>query len=101
MSTKKQFKYSIGDRIAERPKSHSLIAVRKEVKQTIAQYRSQRYGTIVGFKTKLTTRGAKQNFALVQWDHLKSPTEHSLMRICPINELDKLTKQFIVPSESC
>ena len=100
MPTKKQFKYNIGDRIAERPKPHALIAVRKEVEQTIAQYRSQRYGTIVGFKAKLTTRGAKQNFALVQWDHLKSPTEHALMRICPIDELDRLTKQTIVPSEA-
>lgn len=100
MPSKKQFKYTIGDRVAERPKPHALIAVRKEVEQRIAQYRSQRYGTIIGFNTKLTSRGTKQNFALVQWDHLKSPTEHSLMRLCPIDVLDKLTKEVIVPSEA-
>lgn len=99
MSTKKQFTYKVGDRIAERPKPHALLTVRKEVKETIAQYRSQRYGTIIGFKSKLTTRGSNQKFAVVQWDHLKSPTEHSVMRLCPINELDRLTKQTIVPGE--
>jgi len=99
MTTKRQFKYTIGDRVAERPKTHALMTVRKEVQDRIAQYRSQRYGTIIGFNTKLTSRGAKQNFALVQWDHLKSPTEHSLMRLCPIDVLDKLTRETIVPGE--
>ena len=34
--------------------------------------------------------GRNHNFLVIKWDHLKSPTEHAQMRICPIEELDKL-----------
>jgi hypothetical protein len=27
---------------------------------------------------------------LIKWDHLKTPTEHAQMRICPIDQLTKL-----------
>jgi len=90
MKTKAQHTYSIGDRVAERPKAHSIVAVRKEVKQRTAQYRAQRYGTVVGLTSKPNIRGAKQKFLLIQWDHLKTPTEHAQMRICPIDQLTKL-----------
>jgi len=99
MTTKHQFSYAIGDRVAERPKTHGLMTVRTEVKARIAQYRSQRYGTVVGFKTKVNARGAQTRFLLIQWDHLKTPTDHAQMRICPVNFLDQLTKEVIVPGE--
>ena len=89
MTTKVQHTYSIGDRVAERPKAHGLIA-REAAKQRIAQYRSQRYGTVVGLISKPNIRGAKQKFLLIKWDHLKTPTEHAQMRICPIDQLTKL-----------
>lgn len=98
MPSKKQHTYSIGDRIAERPKTHALMAVRKEVQERIAQYRSQRYGTVLDIVEKPKANG-KQTFLVIQWDHLKSPTEHAQMRICPISELDNLTKNTIVPGE--
>lgn len=98
MSTKRQYSYLIGDRVAERPKTHGIMAVRKEVQERIAQYRSQRYGTILDIVEKRMANG-KQKYLLIQWDHLKSPTEHAQMRICPISELDKLTKNTIVPGE--
>jgi hypothetical protein len=90
MTTKFQHTYAIGDRVAERPKAHGLAAVREETKARIAQYRSQRYGTVVGFNNKPNKLGRAQKFLLIKWDHLKSPTEHAQMRICPINELTKL-----------
>jgi len=90
MTTKVQHTYAIGDRVAERPKAHGIVAVREEVKQRIAQYRAQRYGTVVGFNNKPNKLGRAQKFLLIKWDHLKSPTEHAQMRICPINELTKL-----------
>jgi hypothetical protein len=99
MATKKQFSYAIGDRVAERPKTHALMTVRAEVRERIAQYRSQRYGTVVGFKTKVNARGAQTKFLLIQWDHLKTPTDHAQMRICPVEYLDQLTKEVIVPGE--
>jgi len=90
MTTKVQYAYAIGDRVAERPKSHGIFAVRNEVKERIQRYRSQRYGTVVGINLKPNKSGAKQKFLLVKWDHLKSPTEHAQMRICPADELQKL-----------
>lgn len=99
MTTKKQFSYAIGDRVAERPKTHALMTVRAEVRERIAQYRSQRYGTVVDFKTKVNARGANTKFLVIQWDHLKTPTDHAQMRICPVEYLDQLTKEVIVPGE--
>jgi len=99
MTTKVQYIYAIGDRVAERPKAHGIFAVRNEVKERIQQYRFQRYGTVVGINLKPNKSGAKQKFLLVKWDHLKSPTEHAQMRICPASELDKLSMNTLVPGE--
>jgi hypothetical protein len=93
MTTKKKTNYNIGDRVAERPKSHGIFAVRNEVKDRIQQYRSQRYGTVVGINIKPNRNGSKQKFLLIKWDHLKSPTEHAQMRICPIDQLVKLQSE--------
>jgi len=99
MTTKVQYTYAIGDRVAERPKIHGIFAVRNEAKDRIRQYRSQRYGTVVGITTKLDSRKQKLKFLVIQWDHLKSPTEHAQMRICPASELDKLSMNTLVPGE--
>jgi hypothetical protein len=93
MSTKRQYDYTIGDRVAERPKAHGIFAVRNETKERIQQYRGQRYGTVVGIKLKPNKSGAKQKFLLVKWDHLKSPTEHAQMRICPADQLQRLQSE--------
>jgi len=90
MSTKPQHKYAIGERVAERPKAHVIFAVRNEVKDRIQQYRTQRYGTVVGINIKPNRNGSQQKFLLIKWDHLKSPTEHAQMRICPADQLVKL-----------
>lgn len=99
MTNKRQFDYIIGDRVAERPKVHGIFAIRQEVRDRIQQYRSQRYGTVVGINIKPNRNGSKQKFLLVKWDHLQSPTEHAQMRICPVSELERLTKETIVPGE--
>jgi len=91
--------FKVGDRVAERPKTHGIIAMRKEVKERIAQYRTQRYGVVVGMTTKLTTRGAKQNMLVIQWDHLKTPTEHAAFRICHERDLEFMMKNVLVPGE--
>lgn len=90
MSTKPQHQYTIGERVAERPKAHGIFAVRQEVKDRIQQYRGQRYGTVVGMTIKPNRNGSKQKFLLIKWDHLQSPTEHAQMRICPVDQLVKL-----------
>jgi hypothetical protein len=93
MTTKAQQQYAIGDRVAERPKAHGIFAVRQEVKQRIEQYRTQRYGTVVGINIKPNRNGSKQKFLLIKWDHLKTPTEHAQMRICPADQLVKLQSE--------
>jgi hypothetical protein len=93
MSTKHQYSYAIGDRVAERPKAHGIFAVRNEVRDRIQQYRSQRYGTVIGLKLKPNKSGAKQKFLMIRWDHLQTPTEHAQMRICPADQLEKLQSE--------
>jgi len=99
MTTKRQFTYTIGDRVAERPKAHGIFAIRNEVKERIAQYRTQRYGNVLDITEKPNKLGRKQKFLVIQWDHLASPTEHATMRICPASELQRLMKEVIVPGE--
>lgn len=99
MTSERQYHLKIGDRVAERPKAHGLFAVRPESLAIAKRNRSQRYGTIIGYDTKVNSRGARIKFLVVQWDHLKSPTTHARNRICPLNELAKLTASAIVPGE--
>ena len=99
MPTKVQHEYIIGDRVAERPKLRGLFTRSPETAQRIAQHRHQRYGTVLGFKSKKDSKGRTINFLIVQWDHLTSPTEHAQMRICPVYLLEELTKQMVVPGE--
>lgn len=91
--------FKIGDRVAERPKNHGLVAMRKESKELAAKYRAQRYGVVVGFNIKITTTGARQKMLSIQWDHLKSPTEHASFRICHERDLEEVMKNVLVPGE--
>lgn len=99
MPTKAKFKYSIGDRVAERPKLRGVFARTQETRDRIAQHRNQRYGTVVGFDSKRNVDGRTMQFLVIQWDHLTSPTAHAQMRICPIDQLQELTNQIVVPGE--
>lgn len=99
MSSERQFKYAVGDRVAERPKLNGLFAITKEAQERIAKYRNQRYGTIVGMSTRKDSKGRRNKIFLIQWDNLKSPSEHARMRICPIDELGAIVNSTIVPGE--
>jgi hypothetical protein len=99
MSTKPQFQFQVGDRVAERPKPHGIFTHSDETRQRIAQYRSQRYGVVLDIKLKPSSNGRKRKVLVIQWDNLKSPSEHEQMRICPIDQLQRLTNQTLVPGE--
>jgi hypothetical protein len=99
MKIKAESIYKIGDRVAERPKAHGIFAIREEVKDRIAQYRTQRYGTVIDITYKRISNGRKQRMLKIQWDHLKSPTEHAQMRICHERDLEQMMKTVIVPGE--
>ena len=82
-------KFQQGDRVAERPKNHGIYSINQATKDRIAQYRTQRYGTVLEIKTKKTSRGF-QRVLVIQWDHLTSPCEHAQHRICSIKEFPKI-----------
>lgn len=98
-SKKSQFEFQPGDRVAERPKNHGMVATRAEVQDIIKKNRSQRYGTVIEVFYKRISNGRMQKMLRIQWDHLKSPMDHAQMRICPVESLQTLTKQFIVAGE--
>lgn len=99
MSSKRQFDYRIGDRVAERPKTHGLFTRSPELRQQLQKYRTQRYGTVVGMSTRANKNGARFKVLLIQWDGLKTPSEHARMRICPASEIARLTNEVVVPGE--
>lgn len=82
-------KFQQGDRVAERPKNHGIYSINQTTKERIAQYRTQRYGTVLEIKTKKTSRSF-QRVLVIQWDHLTSPCEHAQHRICSIEEFPKI-----------
>ena len=96
MSNRTNLIFQVGDRVAERPKTHGLIAVRTAVKEQVAKYRNQRYGTVVDFTAKKMKTGGYQKFLVIQWDHLQTPCEHARSRICHIDEFAKLMNETIV-----
>lgn len=99
MTVPRQFHYNIGDRVAERPKLNGLFATTKQSRELVKQYRTQRYGTVVGYTAKKNSLGRYTKFLVIQWDHLQSPMVHARNRICPIHELDNLVKAVVVPGE--
>jgi len=99
MKPKAEFVFKIGDRVAERPKAHGIFAIREDVKQRIAQYRTQRYGTVIDISYKRISNGRKQRMLKIQWDHLKSPMDHAQMRICHERDLEQMMNNVIVPGE--
>jgi len=99
MKLKAESVFKIGDRVAERPKAHGIFAIREDVKQRIAQYRTQRYGTVIDISYKRISNGRKQRMLKIQWDHLKSPMDHAQMRICHERDLEQMMNNVIVPGE--
>ena len=91
--TAAQRTFQIGDRVAERPKHHGLFAVRKEVQERIAKYRAQRYGTVLAIKLKPDSRGRRKSFLTIQWDHLGTPCDHSQMRICHMDDFERIMQE--------
>lgn len=147
--------YSVGDRVAERPKAVGTAANSVVGRRRVAEINFQRYGTI----TEIFTKSKKQTnpilktpmtpeklliaqtnwangtslselskdlgvstftvkryltrlnegwtmqklftpfiiaqdpYVKVQWDHLKSPAIHSMMRICHVSEFESLMKR--------
>lgn len=96
-------RYKPGDRVAERPKASLLSAVRSEVRESIKQYATHRRGVVVDNTIRvLTSRNGRTSrvcYVSILWDGLKTPSQHSQMRICLEEEYDKLREDHYALTE--
>ena len=93
-------KFKAGDRVAERPKASIIPNLRADSLQRIAQYRTQRYGTVVETFVKeskprsSSNRTSKLVFVRVLWDGAKTPSDHAQMRLCLEAELNNVINEY-------
>jgi len=89
-------KYSIGTRVAERPKQRFDACGSPEGYKRAQAASSQRFGTVVENRIKEVKRKNgvihRRVYVSVQWDHLKSPIEHDQQRICAIEDFKQITE---------
>lgn len=80
--------------MAERPKASAIPGLNPESLRRIAQYRTQRYGTVVETivkeSTSQTSRTSKLLYVRVLWDGMQSPSDHAQMRLCLESELPQV-----------
>lgn len=94
MSDASSVRFAPGDRVAERPVARTFYAASKQAKDKIKSYSRQRYGVVIKTYTKPTKNGRKHLYALVQWDHLQTPMEHSHARLCLEKDIDHYRSTF-------
>lgn len=98
-----QPKFKPGDRVAERPKQSIISAIRKESKEIVAKYTTHRRGVVVDntIRTLTAKNGytSRACYVSVLWDGLKTPSQHSQMRICLEEEYDKIRQDHYALTE--
>jgi hypothetical protein len=98
-----QPKFQPGDRVAERPKQSIISAIRKESREIVAKYTTHRRGVVVDNTLRTLTssngRTSRVYYVSVLWDGLKTPSQHSQMRICLEEEYDKLREDHYALTE--
>lgn len=75
-------KFSIGDRVAEKPKPRAIFTNKPGSKEKIKPFTTQRYGTVLDTIYKSTSNGNKVPYVKIMWDNSSSPAVHSQNRIC-------------------
>lgn len=98
-----QSKFKPGDRVAERPKESIISAIRKESREIVAKYTAQRRGVVIDNTIRtLNSRNGRTSrvcYVTVLWDGLKTPSQHSQMRICLEREYEKLREDHYALTE--
>lgn len=84
--------FTVGDRVAEKPKPHASAVSSQAARDRVAKYRAQRYGTVVDVIEKKTKSNRSFKYLLIRWDHLKTPTEHAQQRICHLEDFEQVVK---------
>jgi len=98
-----QPKFKPGDRVAERPKQSIISAIRKKSREIVAEYTTHRRGVVVDNTLRTLTssngRTSRVYYVSVLWDGLKTPSQHSQMRICLEEEYGKICQDHYALTE--
>lgn len=98
-----QPKFQPGDRVAERPKQSIISAIRKESREIVAKYTKHRRGVVVDNTLRTLTsssgRTSRVYYVNVLWDGLKTPSQHSQMRICLEEEYNQIRQDHYALTE--
>lgn len=72
-----------GDRVREKPRSGSCVATAASpnIKAVQAILSRRREGRVVGLESRHNSKGVRCDYAMVCWDHLKSPSMHAVFRL--------------------
>ena len=92
--TRKKTVFQPGDRVAERPKNMIFSGLSVKTRQTAAANNQQRYGTVTGLTTKVTSTKQVTKYVLVKWDHLQSASEHAQSRICHMADVATIVADY-------
>lgn len=88
-----------GDRVAERPKASAIPNLSPETLNRIQQYKSQRFGVVVGTIVKLmpiqNRKTVQRQFVIVLWDGLKTPSEHAQMRLVHEHDFPRVKQEYM------
>lgn len=73
----------LGDRVRERNRVGSCVANPSSPSyKTICDILAhRREGLVVGLETRRNKKGTRCDYAMVRWDHLKSPSMHAAFRL--------------------
>lgn len=98
-----QPKFKPGDRVAERPKQSIIPGIRKESREIVAKYTTVRRGVVIDNTIRTLTssngRTSRVCYVNILWDGLKTPSQHSQMRICLETDYEKLREDYYALTE--
>jgi len=87
-------KFSVGDRVAERPKDAFIPNVRAESREIVKQNQTQRYGTVTNVLSKANKQGSVHHYYEVHWDNVNTKATHAQCRLCLVEDLAQLQESF-------
>lgn len=80
----------LGDRVREKARLGGCVAspASPNYKTVCEILAKRREGLVVGFETRRNSRGTRCDYAMVRWDHLKTPSIHAAFRLERIASAD-------------
>jgi hypothetical protein len=80
----------LGDRVRERSRTGNVVAnpLSPSYKTVCEILSHRREGQVVGLEARKNSKGTRCDYAMVQWDHLKSPSVHAAFRLERVSAAD-------------